>query len=75
MATGAASLNGNRKNERRKRKCALTSTGLLVEGVDCAKLGPNERIGLPSQNVVFIFHGTSVDCCCIGFGNSTGKTE
>jgi hypothetical protein len=32
MATGAAWLNGNRLTERRKRKCALTSTGLLMEG-------------------------------------------
>jgi hypothetical protein len=33
MATGAAWLNGNRLTERRKRKCALTPTGLLMEGV------------------------------------------
>jgi hypothetical protein len=33
MATGAAWLNGNRLKERRKKKCALTSTGLLMEGV------------------------------------------
>jgi hypothetical protein len=34
MATEAAWLNGNRLTERRKRKCALTSTGLLMEGLD-----------------------------------------
>ena len=34
MATEAAWLKRNRLMERRKRKCALTSTGLLVEGVD-----------------------------------------
>ena len=33
MATGAAWLNGNRLTERRKKKCALTSSGLLMEGV------------------------------------------
>ncbi len=33
MATGAAWLNGNRLTEIRKRKCALTSTGLLMEGL------------------------------------------
>ena len=33
MATEAAWLNGNRLTERRKRRCALTSTGLLMEGV------------------------------------------
>src|SRR5260370_26686421 len=33
MATEVAWLNGNRLMERRKRKCALTSTGLLIEGV------------------------------------------
>ena len=33
VATGAAWLNGNRLTERRKRKRALTSTGLLMEGV------------------------------------------
>src|SRR5258707_1031254 len=33
MATEAAWLNGNRLMERRKRKCALTSTGLLMEGL------------------------------------------
>ncbi len=32
MATEAAWLNRNRLTERRKRKCALTSTGLLMEG-------------------------------------------
>src|ERR1019366_2629976 len=38
MATGAAWLNGNRLTDRkkeRKRKCALTSTGLLMEGPIC----------------------------------------
>jgi hypothetical protein len=34
MATEAAWLNGNRLTERRKRKCALTSTGLLMEGLE-----------------------------------------
>jgi hypothetical protein len=33
MATEAAWLNGNRFTERKKQKCALTSTGLLMEGV------------------------------------------
>jgi hypothetical protein len=33
MATEAAWLNRNRLMERRKRKCALTSTGLLMEGL------------------------------------------
>jgi hypothetical protein len=33
MATEAAWLNRNRLTERRKRKCALTSTGLLMEGL------------------------------------------
>jgi hypothetical protein len=33
MATEAAWLNGNRLTERRKRKCALTATGLLMEGL------------------------------------------
>jgi hypothetical protein len=33
MATGAAWLNRNRLTERRKRNCALTSTGLLMEGL------------------------------------------
>jgi hypothetical protein len=33
MATEAAWLNGNRFTERRKQKCALTSTGLLMEGL------------------------------------------
>jgi len=33
MATEAAWLNRNRFMERRKRKCALTSTGLLMEGL------------------------------------------
>ena len=33
MATGAAWLNRNRLTETRKRKCALTSTGLLMEGL------------------------------------------
>jgi hypothetical protein len=32
MATEAAWLNGSRLTERRKRKCALTSTGLFMEG-------------------------------------------
>jgi hypothetical protein len=32
MATGAAQLNGDRLKERSKKKCALTSTGLLMEG-------------------------------------------
>jgi hypothetical protein len=31
MATEAAWLNGNRLTGKRKRKCALTSTGLLME--------------------------------------------
>src|SRR5258708_5026436 len=34
MATEAAWLNGNRLMERRKRKCALTSTRLLMEGLE-----------------------------------------
>ena len=34
MATEAAWLNGNKSTERRKRKCALTSTGLLMEGAE-----------------------------------------
>jgi hypothetical protein len=38
MATGAAWLNRKRLTGRRKRKCALTSTGLLMEG-----LGRRER--------------------------------
>jgi hypothetical protein len=33
MATEAAELNGKRLTERKKGKCALTSTGLLMEGV------------------------------------------
>src|SRR6266481_49947 len=33
MATEAAWLNGNKLTERRKSKCALTSTGLLMEGL------------------------------------------
>ena len=38
MATEAAQLNGNRLTERRKQTCALTSTGLLMEGlVDLAE--------------------------------------
>ena|SRR5258708_6628466 len=40
MATEVAWLNGNRLMERRKRKCALTSTGLLMEGlsgISCAR--------------------------------------
>jgi len=32
MATEAAWLNGNKLTERRKSKCPLTSTGLLMEG-------------------------------------------
>jgi len=36
MATEAARLNGNRLMERRKQKCALTSTGLLMEGLVAA---------------------------------------
>ena len=38
MATEAAWLNGNRLTERRKKKCALTSTGLLMEGVSTPQL-------------------------------------
>ena len=35
MATGAAQLDGTRlKEKRKKRKCALTSTGLLMEGAE-----------------------------------------
>jgi hypothetical protein len=34
MATEAAWLNGNGLTKRRKRKWALTSNGLLMEGVD-----------------------------------------
>jgi hypothetical protein len=34
MATGAAWLNGKRLTERRKKNCALTSTGLLMEGLN-----------------------------------------
>jgi hypothetical protein len=34
MATEAAWLNESRLKERRKRMCALTSTGLLMEGLD-----------------------------------------
>jgi hypothetical protein len=34
MATEAAWLNGNKLTERRKQNYALTSTGLLMEGVD-----------------------------------------
>jgi hypothetical protein len=39
MATEAAWLDGNRLTERRKRKSALTSTGLLMEGpkTSCAQ--------------------------------------
>src|SRR5258708_22817639 len=33
MAAEAAWLNGNKLTERRKSKCALTSTGLLMEGL------------------------------------------
>ena len=33
MATEAARLNGNTLEEKRKPKCPLTSTGLLMEGV------------------------------------------
>src|SRR5258706_2547509 len=40
MATEVAWLNGNRLMERRKRKCALTSTGLLMEGVS---VSPSSR--------------------------------
>jgi hypothetical protein len=32
-----------RLTERRKRTCALTSTGLLMEGVDMLALAPNVR--------------------------------
>jgi hypothetical protein len=34
MATGVAWLNGNMFTEKEKQKCALTSTGLLMEGVE-----------------------------------------
>jgi hypothetical protein len=34
MATEAAWLTGNRLTERRKKKCALTSIGLLMEGLE-----------------------------------------
>src|SRR5258708_7335043 len=42
MATEAAWLNGNRLTERRKRKCALTSTGLLMEGL--SRVAPEESV-------------------------------
>jgi hypothetical protein len=41
MATGAAWLTGSRFTERRKKKCALTSNGLLMEG---AKQARGEKI-------------------------------
>jgi len=47
MATEAAWLNGNRLTERRKRKCALTSTGLLMEGLT--------RIAATGKSVTFEF--------------------
>ncbi len=34
MATEAAWLNGSRLTEKKKAKCALTSTGLLMEGLE-----------------------------------------
>src|SRR4030095_8700215 len=44
MATEAAWLNGNRLTERRKRKCALTSTGLLMEGLMAGDTARHEQI-------------------------------
>jgi hypothetical protein len=54
MATEAAWLNGNRLTERRKRKCALTSTGLLMEGLgrrDPAISGVSVLVPYPSWRV------------------------
>src|SRR5258708_37793175 len=52
MATEAAWLNGNRLTERRKRKCALTSTGLLMEGVSCPEHWRRNRFySLPRVDV------------------------
>jgi hypothetical protein len=42
MATEAAWLNGNKLTERRKSKCALTSTGLLMEGAIARSHGEEE---------------------------------
>src|SRR5690242_14749431 len=42
VATEAAWLNGNRFTERRKRKCALTSTGLLRKGSNRGCRGSTE---------------------------------
>jgi hypothetical protein len=41
MATEAAWLNGNKLTERRKSKCALTSTGLLMEGPSLERHRPS----------------------------------
>ncbi len=38
MATEAAWLNGNRTMETKKKSCALTSTGLLMEGLSSDSL-------------------------------------
>jgi hypothetical protein len=46
MATEAAWLNGNRLMERRKQKCALTSTGFLMEG-----LSPNFHFKVATDNL------------------------
>jgi hypothetical protein len=52
MATGVAWLNGIRWTERKKQKCALTSTGLLMEGLTKFLDTSNFRNGAYAQYVV-----------------------
>jgi hypothetical protein len=59
MATGAAWLNGNRFRERRKRKCAWTSTGLVREGSKQGRLWGLTELAIvaarPSWREVFLW--------------------
>ncbi len=68
MATGAAWLNANRLTERKKRKrtCALTSTGLLMEG-----LGILVRDRLANQRGVHFF---AVGTFCFNSSNQFNTT-
>src|SRR6266705_1291392 len=77
MATEAAWLNGNRLMQERKRKCALTSTGLLMEGLGLDK---ERRCRSPSEHLVMAVRIesrtrpiTNLNNYCHGTHRASGK--